>query len=400
LSSSFAPKRFKKFASMKVLRLEPRSVSNPDTDLDKAMKELETIRSKRATEVLTDTKLAEMERERAKIEAEKAKAEMEAAKAKAEKERYEKQLAELEGGGTRGPSTGQKESASPVGANLLKALVEAGIDGEKASKFLEKFSPEAIATLNAMNASPEHALLFYALTRESPQSLTAKDVVDIMEKTKSLTGRGGGGANLILDFAKAVETVSSSKGIVDLFDRMAKAQKEVFETRLETEKTKMDKRFDEMMGAINSLKAGMNYDPVKTTVDMLKQMRELAKETGFPLGGSWGPDEMLKWLEWLDKREERREKMQLERDRTEMIIDGVIAPILFQAEPMIRQGARSLGDYLKDRLGFKEPKAEGEASPQSSSVISIKCECGHVMEHEGPLPKEFTCPACGAKYAK
>jgi len=399
LSSSFAPKRFKNFASMKVMRLEPRSVESPNTDLEKAMKQLDELRSRRTTQILTDTRLAELERERAKIEADKAKAEMEATKAKAEKERYERQLAEAEGEKSRSPGVGQRESTSSIGANLLKALVEAGVDGEKASKFLMKLSPEAIGALNAMNASPEHALLFYALTRESPQSLTAKDVVDIMEKTKSLTEKGGGGANIVLDFAKALDTVSGKAGMVELLDRMVKAQKEAFEARMEAERAKTDAKFDKVMEGINSLRAGMNYDPVKTTVEMFKQMRELAKETGFPLGSAWNPDQMLKWLEWLDKREERREKMQLEKDRTEMIIDGVIAPILFQAEPLIRQGAKDLGGFIRQRLGFKG-KAEGKTSSESSSAVNIKCDCGHVMKYEEPLPNELTCPACGARYAR
>jgi len=78
--------------------------------------------------------------------------------------------------------TGQVPQGTVAGT-LFASLIAQGMTPEQVNNYLRALSPEAQAALaNVANQNPMAAMMIGAMSRQNPQGLTVKDVVDILDK--------------------------------------------------------------------------------------------------------------------------------------------------------------------------------------------------------------------------
>ena len=285
-----------------------------------------------------------------------------------------------------------------LGTMLFSSLVAQGLKPEEVKQYLSALTPETISALGALNANnPMIPFLIYSMTRQNPQGLTVKDVVEIAEKMRPPAHSDGVNvAQLITAIAEVVKPKESTN-VVELFTKFVQPLVEqrisFLEKELESYKNRpgfiqeLAQKKDELEALRILLGAGAGES---------RRLEEMKLNLDFQ---RWKTEQELAMRRWM-----MEQGMAKERIRT--VVKELVKPVLDRTKPLMDE----LTTAGKRRLQpTPTPGAPMQVQPTPTPTIpvvpkdhvALMCDhCHNLITVKQPLPEQITCPNCGAVYRK
>lgn len=307
-------------------------------------------------------------------------------------EEEKRRLQELQQTGRGWPVAWQRDFV----ANIVSAALD---NPQKAKEFLKDLTDEEIARFATLvmaassgNASafPPMAQLLFA----RGQSLTAKDVVDIVNAVRPREGQAHQVspkefADAVASLAKTIAEARGGRGegnyqdafkaalemLKPMFEEVVKAREEAFDAKLKALEERIVDPL-EYLKAIKSAAAELGLSGGGTSPEIEKMRIDLEK---WKIEREW---EMQKWT-MEEERRRMSEKMRWETTRK------LLEPVMRRVGPLVE----SLGKDLA-----KSVRAAGYGNPAKELAFPCR-KCGAAVTVE-PGAEAAKCPKCGQEYRR
>lgn len=325
------------------------------------------MKSKREDEFedeLEDEEIREKKKEMRRL-----KVERDLLKMQAETEKMRQELAKYQ---SQGVVASNPDSQAITLGTLVATLVKSGVKPEQAEEFFKKLSPEALATVSALTSNNPYLPVFMYLASQSkgqsPQTLTAKDVIElnksVYDLAKDIAGKGKGESGVV-DVLKELTGMFReiyTKQLLDKIDELKNSiggRSSVWDEILEDDKK--FQRFKELFGS------GTTKPEIQLEIEKLRQQHELN-------------------LKRLD--------LEMLKLRNE-ILEGR------RKYKMFSQALKKIGESIAEGIGEAAEEIGEETAyqrPSQPQPQTLKCpKCG--ADIPGVVPgAEVTCPNCKTIY--
>jgi hypothetical protein len=255
--------------------------------------------------------------------------------------------------------------------SLTASLIKAGVKPEQANEFFSKMNPEALAVMTSLTSNNPYLPVFMYLATQSkgqnPQTLTAKDVVDINKGVFELAEKIGGKG----------KSESETLGVVR---ELANIVRDLYQKQL------LDK-LDEIKNAVGG-RSGL-LDEVIEDEEKFRRLKEL-------FGGQTTKPEVQVELEKLRQQHElNMKKLDLEilKLRSEILEGRRRTKMFGQA---LRKIGEAIGEGLKESVGEEGEVYERQQTQQVPTAL--KCpKCNTDIPNIKP-DAIVTCPNCKSSY--
>jgi DNA-directed RNA polymerase subunit RPC12/RpoP len=302
-----------------------------------------------------------------------------------------------------GKSNEGSSTPSPSTAGTLAAtLIQSGASPEKVNEFLKKLDPEALGALIALSSNnPALALMAFAMGQRKSEPLTVKDVIEISREMRSQ----GVQPNINIDVAKLVEAAKSQPQGADVTE-VTKALIEAIKTGIEIGKTagkpeREQSWLEKLLSSPEGIRTAKELGLFGGTqnIEYLKLLKEI-KESDRRFEREMKESDrrfqlLLKKME--EEKELRRQKAQLERQKSELISGALkrIGMAVARGLSEAGEGGAETGEVSGAEAKKAQPKAEGK------NVRTYTCEdCGSTISVPANMKKgsKVVCAKCGAEY--
>ena len=284
-----------------------------------------------------------------------------------------------------------------IATALVSSLIAQGMKPEEVDEYIKKLSPETLAALNAVATNnPMYAILMAQMTRNNPQQLTAKDVIEIVERLRNNPQIN------IVDLIKVIGEMKKSEGggsAVELFDRLVKPlMEENYRTKLEI----LEREIARLQNRPSFLE---ELTQKRDEVEALKALFGGGSERKEDLEHKKLLLDFEKWkTEKMFEMEKWKMEQGLQRQKIDTVISKLLAPFMARAIPILNE----LTKVGKAKVaGIRSPPVmpsipQQTSIPTQGNMIMLKCEkCGSLIPvNARELPETINCLQCGATYTR